>query len=125
MLAQQIFNGTVVGAVYALFSLGLTLIYGLFRILNLAHGAVFMWGAFIGYFAVTRGGLPLYVAFPVAILGAGCLSVVLDLLVFRPLRRREGEKRTGMVERFAAGFTDHGKAERVEHTGRELVAQRV
>jgi hypothetical protein len=41
------------------------------------------------------------------------------------LRRREVEKRTGIVERFAACFTDYREAERVEHTVRELVAQRV
>jgi branched-chain amino acid transport system permease protein len=92
MLAQQLLNGVVVGAVYALFSLGLTLVFGMHRILNLAHGAVFMWGAFIGYFAVTKGGLPLAVAFGLAIVGAGLLSVALDLVVFRPLRRREGDE---------------------------------
>ncbi len=92
MLAQQLLNGVVVGAVYALFSLGLTLVFGMHRILNLAHGAVFMWGAFIGYFAVTAAGLPLAVGFVLAIVGGGLLSVALDLLVFRPLRRREGDE---------------------------------
>ena len=92
MLAQQLLNGVVVGAVYALFSLGLTLVFGMHRILNLAHGAVFMWGAFIGYFAVTAVSLPLAAAFVLAIIGGGALSVLLDLLVFRPLRRREGDE---------------------------------
>lgn len=92
MLAQQLLNGLVVGAVYALFSLGLTIIFGMHRILNLAHGAVFMWGAFIGYFAVTLGGLPLWAAFILAVIGAGCVSVALDLFVFRPLRRHQGDE---------------------------------
>jgi branched-chain amino acid transport system permease protein len=92
MLGQQILNGVVVGAVYALFSLGLTLVFGMHRILNLAHGAVFMWGAFIGYFAVTAAGLPLAAAFVLAIAGGGLLSVLLELLVFRPLRRHEGDE---------------------------------
>jgi branched-chain amino acid transport system permease protein len=92
MLAQQLLNGVVVGAVYALFSLGLTLVFGMHRILNLAHGAVFMWGAFAGYFAVTLAGWPLALAFAFAILCGGLLSVLLDLLVFRPLRRREGDE---------------------------------
>jgi len=92
VLAQQLLNGVVVGAVYALFSLGLTLIFGMHRILNLAHGAVFMWGAFIGYFAVTRAGLPLWAAFIVAVIGAGLISVALDLCVFRPLRRHRGDE---------------------------------
>lgn len=92
MLAQQLLNGLVVGAVYALFALGFTLIFGVHRILNFAHGAMFMWGAFIGYFAVTKLGLPLAAAFIVAIIGSGLLSVLTDLLVFRPLRRRNGDE---------------------------------
>jgi branched-chain amino acid transport system permease protein len=92
MLAQQLLNGVVVGAVYALFSLGLTLVFGMHRILNLAHGAVFMWGALIGYFAVTLAGLPLWAAFIVAIFGAGLVSVALELCVFRPLRRHQGDE---------------------------------
>ncbi|MGH7034057.1 MAG: branched-chain amino acid ABC transporter permease [Stellaceae bacterium] len=92
MLAQQLLNGVVVGAVYALFSLGLTLVFGMHRILNLAHGAVFMWGALIGYFAVTLAGLPLWAAFIAAIFGAGLVSVALELCVFRPLRRHQGDE---------------------------------
>jgi len=92
MLAQQLLNGVVVGAVYALFSLGLTLVFGMHRILNLAHGAVFMWGALIGYFAVTLAGLPLWAAFIVAVFGAGLVSVALELCVFRPLRRHQGDE---------------------------------
>jgi branched-chain amino acid transport system permease protein len=92
VLTQQLLNGVVVGAVYALFSLGLTLVFGMHRILNLAHGAVFMWGALIGYFAVTAAGLALLPAFILAILGGAVVSVLLDLLVFRPLRRREGDE---------------------------------
>lgn len=92
MLGQQILNGVVVGAVYALFSLGFTLIFGMHRILNLAHGAVFMWGALIGYFCVTGLGLPLPPAFLLAILGGGAISILLDLLVYRPLRRRNGDE---------------------------------
>lgn len=92
MLAQQLVNGVVVGAVYSLFSLGFTLIFGMHRILNLAHGAVFMWGALIGYFCVTLAGISLASAFVAAVLGAGLLSVALDLLVYRPLRKRNGDE---------------------------------
>jgi branched-chain amino acid transport system permease protein len=92
MFGQELLNGVVVGAVYALFSLGLTLVFGIHRILNLAHGAVFMWGALIGYFAVTGAGLALLPAFMLAILGGALVSVALDLLVFRPLRRRQGDE---------------------------------
>ena len=104
MLAQQLLNGVVVGAVYALFSLGLTLVFGMHRILNLAHGAVFMWGALIGYFAVTLAGLPLWAAFIVAVFGAGLVSVALELCVFRPLRRHQGDEFGTIVARIGANL---------------------
>jgi branched-chain amino acid transport system permease protein len=104
MLAQQLLNGVVVGAVYALFSLGLTLIFGMHRIANLAHGAVFMWGALIGYFAVTLAHLPLWAAFIVAVIGAGLVSVALDLFVFRPLRRHQGDEFGTLVASIGANL---------------------
>ena len=64
MLTQQLLNGLVTGSVYALFALGFTLVFGVHHILNLAHGAVFMWGAFVGLYCMTLLGLP----FPLALL---------------------------------------------------------
>jgi branched-subunit amino acid ABC-type transport system permease component len=52
MIAQQTLNGLVLGGVYALFALGFTLIFGIHRIMNMAHGAVFMAGAFVGLYTV-------------------------------------------------------------------------
>ena len=88
MIAQQLLNALVVGSVYALFALGFTLIFGVHHILNLAHGAVFMWGAFIGLYAVTWLHMPFAAALIVASLVAGLLSVALDWIAFRPLRKR-------------------------------------
>lgn len=87
MLAQQILNGLVVGAVYSLFALGFNLIFGVHRILNLAHGGVVMVGAFAGLYAVLAG-LPIWLAFLAAALAAGVLSVLIDFVAFRPLRKR-------------------------------------
>jgi branched-chain amino acid transport system permease protein len=86
MIAQQILNGLVLGGVYALFALGFTLIFGIHRIMNMAHGAVFMSGAFIGLYTV-RFGLPLWVALPVAMVGAGLISIVVEVIAFKPLRK--------------------------------------
>jgi branched-chain amino acid transport system permease protein len=104
MLAQQILNGVVIGAVYTVFSLGLTLVFGLLRILNLAHGAVFMWGALFGLFAIVKLGLDLPLAFAVAMILSGVLSVCLDLLVFRPLRRRQGDELATIVASIGANL---------------------
>lgn len=86
MLAQQLLNGVILGAVYSLFALGFNLVFGVHKIMNLAHGAIFMMGAFVGLYCVL-GGFPLWLAFVVAAIGAGVLSVLLDVLAFRPVRR--------------------------------------
>ena len=87
MLGQQILNGLVSGAIYALFALGFNLIFGVQKVLNLAHGGVFMSGAFIAYYAVIIG-LPFWFAMVLAIVACGLISVLIDLLGFQPLRRR-------------------------------------
>lgn len=86
MIAQQTLNGLVLGGVYALFALGFTLIFGIHRIMNMAHGAVFMAGAFVGLYTV-RLGLPIWIALPVAMVGAGLVSIFVEVIAFKPLRK--------------------------------------
>jgi branched-chain amino acid transport system permease protein len=85
-LPQQIVNGLWQGGALALFALGYTLVFGSLDIVNLAHGATYMWGAYIGLIVVTRLGLPFWAALPLAMIAAGLLAVLLDLLAFKPLR---------------------------------------
>jgi branched-chain amino acid transport system permease protein len=86
MLAQQLLNGIITGSVYGLFALGFTLVFSVHRLLNLAHGAVFMIGAFIGYYAVLSG-LSIWVAALLAALCAGIASVVVQIVALQRLRR--------------------------------------
>lgn len=85
-LPQQIINGLWQGGALALFALGYTLVFGSLDIVNLAHGANYMWGAYIGLLVVTRLGLPFWAAIPIAMVAAGLMAVLLDLLAFKPLR---------------------------------------
>jgi branched-chain amino acid transport system permease protein len=85
-LPQQLVNGIWQGAALALFALGFALVFGLLDVVNLAHGATYMWGAFFGLVCVTRLGWPLWVAIPAAMVGAGLLAVLLERLAFKPLR---------------------------------------
>src|SRR5665213_1271744 len=87
MLAQQLVNGLFLGAVYALFALGYTLVFGVLDILNLAHAAIYMIAAFTAYSLVAQG-LPFGAAFTGAVVLAGCVGIVLDRIAFAPLRRR-------------------------------------
>ena len=80
MLAQQLLNGIVVSGVYALFALGFTLVFGIQRILNLAHGTIFMTGAMVAWYTV-KGGGPLWLGFILAIVASGLLSVFVEIVL--------------------------------------------
>ena len=116
MLAQQLLNALVVGSVYALFALGFTLIFGVHHILNLAHGAVFMWGAFVGLYAVTWLHAPFAVAIVGAAAVAGLLSVALDWIAFRPLRHRGAPEFSAIISSIGAGLILMNVAQRVSQT---------
>jgi branched-chain amino acid transport system permease protein len=85
-LPQQLVNGIWQGSALALFAMGYTLVFGVLDVVNLAHGATYMWGAFFGLLCVTRLGLPVEAAIPAAMLGAGLIAVLLDRVAFKPLR---------------------------------------
>ncbi len=96
-LLQQILNGLSLGSIYALIALGYTMVYGILKLINFAHGEVFMIGAYAGYFAAlglgvqgygTRG-FPLYLAILVLVIAmavAAALGVTIELLAYRPVR---------------------------------------
>jgi branched-chain amino acid transport system permease protein len=93
---QITLNGITLGAVYALIALGYTMVYGILKLLNFAHGDVYMVGAFIGYGVLTSLGGPAGPIVPVwlmialmllaAMLGAGVLGVAIERFAYRPLR---------------------------------------
>lgn len=83
---QQAINGLQIGFVYALIALGYTMVYGVVRLINFAHGDIFMVGAFIGLYAIDRGRLPLPVVFAAAIVGCALVAVVIERVAYRPLR---------------------------------------
>jgi branched-chain amino acid transport system permease protein len=95
--AFQLFrNGLVLGSLYALIALGYTMVYGILKLLNFAHGDVYMVGAFLGYGVLTRlhGPLSLSIGivpavalmFAVGMGGSGVLGVAIERFAYRPLR---------------------------------------
>ena len=104
MLAQQLVNGLSLGALYALFALGFTLIFGVLGVINLSHGAIFMVGAYAGVEAVSRFGLPLWVALPFAFVVSGLFGLVIDVLVLKPLRRRNAPHLIPMIATIGIGI---------------------
>lgn len=97
MLQQQLLNALSLGSVYALFALGFTLIFGVLRVISLAHGAIFMCGAYIALALVEKLHAPLVVAMLGAMLGCGAMGVLMDVLVLRPLRARNAPHLAPMI----------------------------
>jgi len=88
VLTAQVLNGLQYGLLLFLISAGLTLIFGVLGMINLAHGSLFMVGAYLA-FAVVRAGAPLWVALPVAVLAGVALGTLLERGLFRWFRERE------------------------------------
>ena len=86
MFIQQLINGITVGGIYALIALGYTMVYGILRIVNFAHGDVFMVGSFLGLLLVQGAGLPLYIAYPAAMLLTAAVGVTIERVCYRPIR---------------------------------------
>lgn len=83
----QLLNGLVYGGLLYVLSVGLVLIFGLRRVVNFAHGGLFMLGAYVGYTATAIGGFWLGLLVSVVVLSV--LGAVLDRLVFRPLQKED------------------------------------
>ena len=87
LLIQQLVNGLAVGSIYALIALGYTMVYGTIKLINFAHGDVYMMGAFIGYFAVMVLKLNVFLALLLAMVACAVLGVVIERVAYKPLRK--------------------------------------
>jgi branched-chain amino acid transport system permease protein len=105
MLLQQIVNALSLGGVYALFALGFTLIFGVLNVINLAHGAVFMLGAYAALQAVVALSLPLPGAIAAAMLVAGAAGWLLDRFILAPLRARQAPHLAPMIATIGVAIT--------------------
>ena len=85
---QQLVNGICLGGMYALMSVGYSLVYSIMNFSNFAHGGVIMVGAYVGYFALTALNVPFLPAFLLCGVGSGLLAVIIERLVYSPLRKR-------------------------------------
>ena len=97
MLAQQFVNAISLGGVYALFALGFTLVFGVLNVVNLAHGAIFMLGAYAALQAASSFHAPLPTAVLIAMTCSATAGWLLDKLIFAPLRARHAPHLAPMV----------------------------
>ena len=85
-IIQQLVNGISLGSIYALLALGYTMVYGIVKLINFAHGDVFMIGAFIGFYAITVFHLNFFFALIISMVICAILGVVIERIAYKPLR---------------------------------------
>ena len=83
---QQIINGLSLGSIYSLIALGYTMIYGIIKLINFAHGDIYMLGAYIGFIATTKFHLPFVPALILAMIGAAIAGIIIERIAYRPMR---------------------------------------
>jgi len=83
---QQLVNGLSLGAIYALIALGYTMVYGIIKLINFAHGDIMMVGGFVGFFSLTIFKTNIVVAMIAAMLTCAILGILIEKVAYRPLR---------------------------------------
>lgn len=83
-IIQHCLTGVSLGGAYALIAIGYTMVYGILRLINFAHGDIFMMAGYFMIFAMVS--LPWYIAIPVTLLGTVILGVVIEKVAYKPLR---------------------------------------
>ena len=85
-IIQQLINGLFLGSIYALLALGYTMVYGIIKLINFAHGEIYMIGSFIGYFLLNNTGIGFFPSMIISMI-ACALGVTIEFLAYRPLRK--------------------------------------
>ena len=101
---QSSYSGLLYGSVYGLMALGLTVIWGAMRLLNLAHGALYLVGGYVAWTVVNRLSMPLTLAVPVAVAGAAVAGLLMYGLFIRPLVGRPGWDSATLIATVGVGI---------------------
>jgi len=86
MFLQQLINGLMLGSVYALVALGYTMVYGVLKFINFAHGDIYMWGAFFGLLLARIPGMNFFVIIILTLGLSAILGVLVERIAYKPLR---------------------------------------
>jgi branched-chain amino acid transport system permease protein len=97
MFAQQLVNGVLLGAAYALFALGFTLMFGVLKVINLTYGFYFSAGALIAVWLTRSAAMPIWLALPIAAAASGALAVAFDWLLLSRLRRARAPELSSLM----------------------------
>src|SRR5690606_26710600 len=99
---QHLANGVSLGSLYALIAIGYTMVYGILRLINFAHGDIFMLGAYLTYYAIVFTSMPWYIAFALAAAITGLVGFLLEKIAYKPLR--DAQRITVLISAIGASF---------------------
>lgn len=85
MFMEQLSNGIALGSIYALTAIGFTMVYGIIRLINFAHGDVYMIGAFLTYTGLTIFNMPIMLAFLFGMIGASIFGILIAKFAYSPV----------------------------------------
>lgn len=102
IFTQHFFNALTLGSLYGLIAIGYTMVYGILRFINFAHGDLLMLGAYFLFYGTTLYTLPWSIAVIVAILGASTIGILIDQVAYRPLR--EAPRTSVLISAIAVSF---------------------
>ena len=102
MFIQHAFNALTLGSLYGLIAIGYTMVYGILRLMNFAHGDIFMMSAYFVFLGITVLNLPWVLAVLVAILSTAALGVMIDRIAYRPLR--EAPRISALISAIGVSF---------------------
>ncbi|HET9554296.1 MAG TPA: branched-chain amino acid ABC transporter permease [Anaeromyxobacteraceae bacterium] len=102
LFLQHLANALSLGSLYALIAIGYTMVYGILRLINFAHGDVFMLGAYLAFYCVAIFLLPWWATFVIAILLTAAFGVLLERVAYRPLR--DSPRISVMISAIGASF---------------------
>lgn len=102
MFFQHFFNAVTLGSLYGLVAIGYTMVYGILRLINFAHGDILMLGAYFVFFGTTTFFLPWGVAVAAAIAAASAVGILVDRIAYRPLR--DAPRISALISAIAMSF---------------------
>jgi len=99
---QHLVNGIALGSLYALVAIGYTMVYGILRMINFAHGDIFMMAAYFAFFGIVTFRIPWYLSFVLVILCTAGLGILIERFAYRPLR--DAPKNSVLISSIGASF---------------------
>jgi branched-chain amino acid transport system permease protein len=102
LFAQHLANGISLGSLYALIAIGYTMVYGILRLINFAHGDIFMMATYFAFFGVMTFGIPWYITFPIVLVLTALLGMAVETTAYRPLR--DAPKISILISAIGASF---------------------